>query len=300
MAYSLSGLTAYTEQDAKQLIYKVIAADDISAMMNVQTGIKSAETINIIQTEGVWQAATNCNPTASGDTAITQRTLTVGAISIVLEWCEEQLQAYYTQKAMKAGSTYDMLTFRDDIVNDVIQNIHKRKAVAIWKGDTTAGSAYLNKFDGLIKLIGAASGVVTATPSVWSVSNSRTAVQTAYLATTDDMIVNPKLKMFMGTAEARDYRMKLGIDNLYHLTGADKKLYVENTDLEIVPCIGLSGTKRIYVMATDNMYLGTDLNNEEEKLTFKVLENEKIRLTIKAKYGTQVAFPDQIVSQANT
>ena len=300
MAYSLSGLAAYTEQDAKKLIYKVIAADDISAMMNVQTGIKSAETINIIQTEGVWQGATNCNPTASGDTAITQRTLTVGSISVVLEWCEEQLQAYYTQKEMKAGSTYDMLTFRDDIVNDVIQNIHKRKAVAIWQGDTTAGSAYLNKFDGLLKLIAAASGVVTATPSVWSVANARTAVQTAYLAITNDMIANPKLKMFIGTAEARDYRMKLGIDNLYHLTGADKKLYVENTDLEIVPCIGLSGTKKIRVMATDNMYLGTDLNNEEEKLQFKVLENEKIRLTIKAKYGTQVAFPDQIVSQDNT
>ena len=90
MAYNLAGLTAYTEQDAKKLIYKVIAGDDISKMMNVQTGIKSAETINIVQTEGVWQAATNCNPTASGDTTFTQRTLTVGAISVVLEWCEEQ------------------------------------------------------------------------------------------------------------------------------------------------------------------------------------------------------------------
>ena len=300
MAYNLAGLTAYTEQDAKKLIYKVIAGDDISKMMNVQTGIKSAETINIVQTEGVWQAATNCNPTASGDTTFTQRTLTVGAISVVLEWCEEQLQAYYTQKAMKAGSELDTLTFAKEIVADVTQNIFKRKAVAIWQGDTTAGSAYLNKFDGLIKIIGAASGVVTATPSVWSVANSRTAVQTAYLATTNDMIANPNTKMWIGTAEARDYRMKLGIDNLYHLTGADKKLYVENTDMEMVPCIGLSGTKRIYVMATDNMYLGTDLNNEEEKLQFKVLENEKIRLTIKVKYGVQVAFPDQIVSQANT
>ena len=301
MAYNLAGLTAYTEQDAKKLIYKIIAHDDMSKYMNVQTGIKTAETINIISTEGVWQAATNCNPTASGDSAITQRTLTVGQISIVLEWCEEQLEEFYTQKAMVAGSTFDMLTFRDQIVNDVIQNIHKRKSVAIWQGDTTSGSAYLDKFDGLIKIIGAASGVVTATPVAWSVANSRTAVQNVLTAITDDMLAQgDKLKIFMGTSEALDYRLKLGIDNLYHMTGADVKLRAENSNIEIIPVIGLSGTKRIYAISTDNMYLGTDLKNEEEKLQFKVLENEKIRLTIKTKYGVQIAFPDQIVSQANT
>jgi hypothetical protein len=301
MAYNLAGLTPYTEQDAKKLIYKIIAHDDMSKYMNVQTGIKTAETINIISTEGVWQAATNCNPTASGDSAITQRTLTVGQISIVLEWCEEQLEEFYTQKAMVAGSTFDMLTFRNQIVDDVIQNIHKRKSVAIWQGDTTSGSAYLDKFDGLIKIIGAASGVVTATPVAWSVANSRTAVQNVLTRITNDMLAQgDKLKIFMGTAEARDYRLKIGIDNLYHMTGADAKLYAENTNVEIVPVIGLSGTKRVYAISTDNMYLGTDLKNEEEKLQFKVLENEKIRLTIKTKYGVQIAFPDQIVSQANT
>ena len=302
MAYSLGGLSAYTEQDAKKLIYKVVAKDDMSQYMNVQTGIKSAETINIVTTEGVWQAATNCNPTASGDSTFTQRTITIGKTAIVLEWCEEQLEAYYTQKAMKAGSEYDMLTFRNEIVNDVVQNINRRKAIAIWQGDTSAGSAYLNKFDGLIKLIDAASGVVSASTVTWSVANSRTAVQNVLSAITDNMYAastNGSLKIFMGTAEARDYRLKLGIDNLYHYTGAEGKLYAENSDIEIVPVIGLSGTKRVFAIDTKNMYLGTDLESEEDKLSFKVLENEKIRLTIKFKYGVQIAFPDQIVEQTN-
>lgn len=303
MAYSLGGLTAYTEQDAKKLVYKIVAQDDMSQYMNVQTGIKSAETINIIATEGVWQAAAACNPVASGDTVLTQRTLTVGKTSITLEWCEENLEAYYTQKAMKAGSTYDMLTFRNDIVNDVIQNIHRRKSIAIWQGDTTSGSAYLNKFDGLAKIIAAASGVNTATAVTWSVANSRTAIQNVLTAITDNMYAastSGSLKIFMGTAEARDYRLKLGIDNLYHYTGADNKLYAENSDVEIIPVIGLSGTKKVYAIDTKNMYLGTDLESEEDKLTLKVLENEKLRLSIKFKYGVQIAFPDQIVSQINT
>lgn len=301
MAYSLAGLTNnYTKEDAKSLIYKTIAEGTTASLMKIQSGIKSSESINIVATEGVWQGKTACNPVASGTTTFSQRDITIGAVSVILEWCEESLETYYLQGAMKAGSVYTDLTFRTQILDDVKQNIIKRKEVAIWQGDLTAGSAYLNKFDGLIAIITAASGVNSATAVAWSVANSRTAVQNALSAITNDMYANGNLKMFMGTAEARDYRLKLGIDNLYHQTGADAKLYAENSDIEIVPVIGLSGTKKVYVMSPDNMYLGTDLSNEEEKFDLKVLENEKLRLTVKFKYGVQIAFPDLIVSQVNT
>lgn len=301
MAYNLAGLTSgYTKEDAKSLIYKTITEGGTASLMKLQPKIKTSETINIVATRGVWQGKTACNPTASGTTTFTQRELTVGNVSVILEWCEEQLEDYYLQGEMKAGSVYTDLTFRTQILDDVRQNILKDKELAIWQGDTTAGSVYLNKFDGLIKIIGAASGVNSATPVAWSVANSRTAVQNALVAITDDMYTNGNIKMFMGLSEARDYRLKLGLDNLYHLTGADGKLYAENSDVEIVPVAGLSGTKKIYVMSPDNMYLGTDMSNEEEKFDLKVLENEKLRLTVKFKYGVQVAFPDLIVSQVNT
>lgn len=301
MAYSLSGLTSgYTKEDAKSLIYKTIAQGTTASLMKIQSKIKTSETINIVATEGIWQGKTNCNPVASGTTAFSQREITVGAISVILEWCEEQLEDYYLQGEMVAGSVYTDLTFRNQILDDQKQNFIKRKEVAIWKGDTTSGDAFLNKFDGLIKIIGAASGVNSATPVAWSQANSRTAVQNALEAITDDMHAQNRLVMFMGTAEARSYRLKLGIDNLYHMTGADNKLYAENSDIEIIPVLGLSGTKKIYVISPDNMYLGTDLANEEEKFELKVLENEKLRFTGKVKYGVQVAFPDLIVSQVNT
>lgn len=301
MAYSLAGLTSgYTKEDAKSLIYKTITQGATSSLMKIQPKIKTKETINIVVTRGVWQGKTACNPTASGTTTFSQRDIEVGSVSVILEWCEEQLEDYYLQGEMKAGSVYTDLTFRNQIIEDVKQNILADKEVAIWQGDTTAGSAYLNKFDGLIKIIGAESSVNTATPVAWSVTNSRTAVQNALTAITDNMYTNGNLKMFMGLSEARDYRLKLGIDNLYHITGADGKLYAENSEIEIIPVAGLSGTKKIYVMSPDNMYLGTDLSNEEEKFDFKVLENEKLRLTVKFKYGVQVAFPDLIVKQVNT
>lgn len=302
MAYSLAGLTNnYTKEDAKSLIYKTIAEGTTASLMKIQSGIKSSESINIVATEGVWQGKTACNPTASGTTTFSQRDITVGAVSVILEWCEESLETYYLQGAMKAGSVYTDLTFRTQILDDVKQNIIKRKELAIWQGDLTAGSAYLNKFDGLIAIITAASASTqNATPVAWSSANSRTAVKNALSAITDDMYASGNMKMFMGTSEARDYRQKLMDDNLYHFTGAEQKLYAENSDIEIIPVIGLSGTKKVYVMSPDNMYLGTDLANEEEKFDLKVLENEKLRLTVKFKYGVQIAFPDQVVAQVNT
>ena len=300
MAYNLAGLTNnYVDEIKNDYIIKTITQGTTASLMKVQTGVKSAETINIIATRGVWQGKTACNPTASGTTTLTQRELTVGGVSVILEWCEESLETYSTQTRMKQGSTYTDLTFRTQILDDVKQNILADKEVAIWQGDTTAGSAYLNKFDGLIKIIGASSPV-TATPVAWSVANSRTAVQNALTDITADMYTAGNLKMFMGQTEARDYRLKLGLDNLYHLTGADAKLYAENSDIEIVPVAGLNGTKKVYVMSPDNMFLGTDMEGEDEKFDLKVLENEKLRLTVKFKLGVQVAFPDQIVEQVNT
>lgn len=300
MAYNLAGLTNnYVDEIKNDYIIKTITQGTTASLMTKNTGIKSAETINIIATRGVWQGKTACNPTASGSSVLTQRTLTVGGVSVILEWCEETLETYSTQTRMKQGSTYTDLTFRTQILDDVKQNILADKEVAIWQGDTTAGSAYLNKFDGLIKIIGASSPV-SATPVAWSVANSRTAVQNALTAITADMYTAGNLLMFMGETEARDYRLKLGIDNLYHLTGADAKLYAENSNIEIVPVTGLSGTKKVFVISPDNMFLGTDLEGEDEKFDLKVLENEKLRLTVKFKLGVQVAFPDQIVQQVNT
>jgi len=300
MAYNLAGLTNnYVDETKNDYIYKTITEGTTASLMTLNTGIKSAETINIIATRGVWQGKTACNPTASGTTALTQRTLTVGGVSVILEWCEETLETYSVQTRMKQGSTYTDLTFRTQILDDVKQNILADKEQAIWKGDTTSGSAYLNKFDGLIKIIGAASPI-SASAVAWSVANSRTAVQNALTAITADMYTVGNIKMFMGQTEARDYRLKLGIDNLYHLTGADAKLYAENSDVEIIPVAGLNGTKKTYVMSPDNMILGVDLANEEEKFDLKVIENEKLRLTVKFKMGVQVAFPDQIVQQVNT
>ena len=302
MAFDVSALASdFVKEDPAKVIYKMLAQGSTSSLMVVQPNIKSAETINLLASRAVWQSGTACGFSASGDTVATQRTLTVGKIKLNMKWCDKDLEPTFLQGALTAGSSYDTLALREQILADIAQNINLDVENAIWQGDTASGNVYLNKFDGLIKIINAASNEVTATPSAWSVANSRTALQAVYAALTDDMLANPKLRVCMGLSEARDYKMKLSIDNLYHITGMEGKLYLENTDVEIVPVKGLSGTKKIYAIALDNMFLGVDLANEEEKFDlFYAKEADEIRFVSEFKMGVQVAFPDQIVKQVNT
>jgi hypothetical protein len=301
MAFDLGSLSPYTEEPAR-VIYKMIAKGNTSKYMQIQPRIKSAETINIFATEGYWQSGSSCGFSASGDTVATQRIITVAPIKINLKWCMKDLEAYYTQKGLPKGSSYTELAFREDILAEIAQKINYRTDRAIWRGDTTSGDPYINKFDGLIEIINDASNEIEATPVAWSVTNSRTALQNVYASMTDDMLADANnVKVFMGLSEARDYRMKLGIDNLYHMTGAESKLYLENTDIEIVPVLGLSGTKKIYAANVNNLYLGVDLANEQEKFDlFYAKEADEVRFVAEFKMGVQVAFPDQIVEQVNT
>ena len=188
MAYNVSALGSFTKENAESLIYKQIAQGTTASLMTLQPGIKSAETINIVASRAVFQAGGSCGFNASGDTTFSQRTLTVGKIKLNMQWCEKDLEPKYLQGAMKAGSTYDMLTFEQEIIGDIVQNISKDLEVAIWQGDTGSANVYLNKFDGLIKIIDDASDEITATPVAWSVTNARTALQNVYSSLTDDML----------------------------------------------------------------------------------------------------------------
>lgn len=299
MAYGFSGISAYTKQDASKLIWaKIYSEGDTAKLMTKQAGIKSAETINIVTTRGVWQTQ-GCSFTASGDTTFSQRTITVGKVAVNMSFCERDLEPYFYQEAMKAGGNYDELTYNTQIIDQVLANIGKDLEVAIWTGDTTSGSAYKNKFDGLVKIIGAASGVTTISGTAWSVTNARTVIQainTSVVANSDVYRAGKTIKYFMSPAMANDYRQKLINDNLFHINANDGgKLYAEGTNIEIVECAGLAGLNYIYAIEPENMFLGMDMMDEQEKVDFwKSQDDQNLKLHVEFKAGVQIAFPSRV------
>jgi hypothetical protein len=305
MAFVFDNIGNYTKEEMDTLKYALVFSGKTAGLLASQVGIKSAEKLNIIATEGVWQTQA-CGFTASGDTTFSQRTLTVGKIGVYLDWCPKDLEAKWTQKGLKPGSPMGLDDFEKYIVDDTMQNIEKRKEVAIWQGDTNSANVYLNKFDGLLKIIDADNTVVSATPSTINTTNIRTILQDMITKIPIDVKGRDNVKFMCGYDTFEIYQNKLATDNLYHYFGdaVGYEMKVENSMYTLIGVPGLNGTNRIIAGEfgeNGNFVLGTDLLNEEENIElFYAREARKVRFVAETKIGVQYYFGNRIVEYTNS
>jgi len=169
MGYSLGTLTAYVKQNADMLAVASVMGGKTAKMMTPMLDVKSSATINIMDSDAVFQADTACAFNASGTTTITQRTITVGRVKVEEATCQKDFEAYYTQQKLKAGGTYTDMLYAADYTNLKVAKIQYQNELGIWQGDTTSATNNLSYYDGLIKLIDAAY-VGTLTGSVTNVN----------------------------------------------------------------------------------------------------------------------------------
>ena len=114
MGFVVSSLANYTEENATQLVASsVLGAKTISLIKdqgNVMLGVKSAETVNIMDTDAFFQDGSSCGFNASGSTTFSQRTVTPGKIKLNEALCPKDLEAKYLQKALPKfkGSILDI------------------------------------------------------------------------------------------------------------------------------------------------------------------------------------------------
>ena len=310
MALDLSALTNYVKENELQLtsaaIFSAKTASLIEARGNVQVGIKSAETINVMTTDAVFQAGGSCGFNSSGTTTITQRTFTVGKIKVQESICPKTFEAKYTQKALREGSSYDYMAYAEEYSAQKVQRIGAALETAIWQGDTASGTANLARFDGLIKIIdglgfGGAGDPIDGNPAdlttltsanVISAVDSIFAVLPAALLDKDDVVI------FCGNDTFREYVIALRTANLFHypVDAANMELVIPGTAIKLIGVNGLNGTDKMFGLSMANLYLGTDMLNEQDRFElFYAKEADEMRFVVEFKLGVQVAFPDEVV-----
>ena len=310
MALDLSALTNYVKENELQLtsaaIFSAKTASLIEERGNVQVGIKSAETVNIMTTDAVFQAGGSCGFNSSGTTTITQRTLTVGKIKVQESICPKTFEAKYTQKALREGSSYDYMAYATEYSAQKVQRIGAALETAIWQGDTASGTANLARFDGLIKIIdglgfGGAGDPIDGNPAdlttltsanVISAVDSIFAVLPAALLDKDDVVI------FCGNDTFREYVIALRTANLFHypVDAANMELVIPGTAIKLIGVNGLNGTDKMFGLSMANLYLGTDMLNEQDRFElFYAKEADEMRFVVEFKLGVQVAFPDEVV-----
>lgn len=313
MAFDVSTLAAYTKDNWKELVTSSVlgskTANLIKNQGNVLVGVKSAENITIMDTDAFFQSGASCGFNASGTTTFTQRAVTVGKIKINEALCLKDLESKFLQNALPQGSMYTDMIFAEQYSNRKAEKVAEQMEIALWQGDTASANGNLNKFDGLLKLITAAGGsVVNANTSTYisggpiasiTVANVISVFDAIYTAIPAKVVAKDDITIFCGMDVFRLYTIALKNANLfaYNLDiKADSEFFLPGTTVKVVAVQGLNGTNDLVAARISNLYMGTDLLNEEERFEiFYAKEADQIRYVNEFKAGVNFAFPDEIV-----
>ena len=314
MALAFSGLSAYTKQLVKPLltsaVFEAKTQQLILANGIVIPNVKSSVAIPLMETDAVF-AAQSCSFDASGTTTFSQRSITVGKIKVEEKICPKDLEAYFTQEALKAGSTYEDFgnaDFQKAFLDKKNARIAAQLETAIWQGDSTGATANTNKFDGLQKLIAGGSPVNAnvsgytgvATITTVTASNVIAATEGIYKAIPVAVLAKGDVKIFVGNDWYRLLILAYRALNLFAYNPQDSQaasFILPGTNVEVVSVNGLNTTGDAYAISLGNIAMAVDLVDEENSYKMWYSEdNNDVRYRVEFKMGVNVAFTNEVVS----
>jgi hypothetical protein len=216
------------------------------------------------------------------------------------------------QLTLPRGSKDDSIPFEQKYGEYKTGLIAEQLETGVWQGNTSSTNQALARFDGLIKIIDAASGVIEAnvsgfmTGAPYSVSGGITVnnviaiMQGVYRALPVELLGKSDVKIMVGMNTFRTYQMALTNANLFHYntdsSASNFEIVIPGTNLTVVALNGLNSTNRIYAAQLSNIFFGTDLLGEEDNFEiFYAKEAMEVRYNVAFKAGVQIAFPEEIV-----
>ena len=282
MAFNLSNLNAYVEENKLPLIAESVLKGNSISKFSLMTGVKGSAALNIISTNPALQDG-DCSFSPEGDTVFSQRVVNTKQYKVNMEWCEKDLLAYYTQYAVRAGLATDSIAFEEYFVKQIIDNVKFQLEEEVWQG---------NKMEGLLSILDKEGLKVTLNDA----ASAYEKVKAVYMAIPEEVL--DKAVVMCGMETFRQYTMELAEKNLYHYSANNDglEIIIPATNTKLIAVAGLNGTDRIVAGALDNFYFATDMLSDTE--TFDIWyskDNRTYRLAIEFNAGVQVAFPSEVV-----
>lgn len=291
----VTSLPAYVEEKKIGLIRNAVIGAKSASLFNLQTGIKGATAINLLNTNVVFGDGSDCGWDDAGTSTLSQRILTPGYPKVNMSFCDKVLLKTYANYLVKVAAGQKTMPFEEDFIAGVIENVKAKLETMIWTGSVSGGDA----FDGIETVITGTSFVPVTYQSGASVT---TIVNATYAAIPSAAFNKGQVVMFMGSDMYRTYIQELIANgNLVITTGLNDvampdSILIPGTNVRVYGVAGLDGTGDVYASYQDNFIYGTDLQGDEEKFDFWYSQdNREFRLAIEMAIGVQVAFPDMLV-----
>ena len=308
MAFDVTALTAYIEDQDFPLIAQVQATGGLAEWVNIQAGIKGSSHLQFLDSDVIF-GSDSCGRTPAGTTTFTQKTLTVGAIAISEDLCVKDLIGFWTQTMMKEGANTE-----DELPNEINQlwldtkmnKLKNQLAISDFQGDTGSGTNNLSYYDGLLKIVDADASVIDGNTGLVTVANTISTanvlaiLDAMWTAIPDNISEESDLALWMPTSVYKKYVIALKNANLFHFKGEDGIETLYGTDLRIRKTIGLpsaAGSERMIIMRDSNCTIGVDGTGDEDAVDVRVnpATNKSVFYDVTFKRGVQYAFGDEIV-----
>jgi len=229
MAFDVTALAAYVEQEDFALMSQMQATGGMQDIARIQVGIKGSSALQFLNTDVVFQAD-SCSRAASGTTTFSQRTITVGAVALHEDLCVKDLNGYWAQTMVAQGCAGEEslpTPIEQIFVEDKLNGIRNALDVADWQGDTLSGTNNLSYYDGWIKLIDAAAASVDGNPTgITTVTGITEAnvigiLQGMYKLVPENILGSDDLYIFVGSDVYRCYVNAFINANIFHFIGED-------------------------------------------------------------------------------
>lgn len=292
----VTSLPNYVEERRLPLIAEAVLGAKSAKLFTLQTDIKHAAALNLLNTSIEFGDGSTCGWNAAGSQELTQRILTVGNLKVNMPYCERELLDKWLGYEVRVKAGAETMPFEEAFINEVIKNIAEKVEIAIYQGDTASETNNLKYFDGLLKILNAEAGTIDVNAATQTTQMAK--IMAVYAAIPETAFSRGDVAILVGMDTFRAFTQELIKENLYHYNlGAPKgELVLPGTNVRVIGVNGLNGTKKTIAASLRNLFFGTDLMNDMETFDFWYSkDNQEFRLVVKFNAGVQVGFPDEVV-----
>ena len=308
MAFDLSALSAYIEDQDFPLIAQMQATGGLAEVADIQTGIKGSSNLQFLSTDVVF-GSDSCTRTGADTTTFSQRTITVGPIAVSEDLCIKDLNGYWAQVLVKKGAAgeEEMPAEIEAVYMEKKMNaLSNALTIADFQGDTTSGTNNLSYYDGLLKIVDAAgtavdgnTGAVTVATGISS-SNVLDILDGIWESIPDNISEADDLSLWVPTSVYKKYVIALKNANLFHYSGDGEQVNLYGTNVALRSTVGLpgaAGDERMILTRDSNIVIGMDGDADEDAMSVRLdpVSEKSIFFDVTFKRGVQVRFPNECV-----
>jgi hypothetical protein len=295
MSLDVSGLSNFNNEVAGKVVPKIVFEGYTTSILPIQEGIKYQEPLNIFDTTVNVQSG-DCVSTPSGSFAATQRDITVTQRTSYDGLCLDNLNPKYLGvSALERGSYNETFELASVYTDQIVNQMKKSNDQFLWS-DGQFGSHTSSSNAGVV-VPNDATGSFTS-------ANALTKLDALIENIPADVADRDDWTIWMSTSNFRKYIVALREANNYYFdmnaadvrTGILQSVYPFAPGIKVVGTAGISGN-RIALMPDAYAVVGTDLLSDVDNFQLWYdINADQLKHRLKSKLGSQVAFPEYIIS----